>query len=35
MLGKDLAAVSLDTVKTFARDAAEVGYHLSEEKRRA
>jgi transaldolase len=28
MLGLDLAAVSLDTVKTFAKDAVELGYTL-------
>jgi transaldolase len=28
MLGMDLTEVSLDTVKTFAKDAAECGYKL-------
>jgi hypothetical protein len=28
MLGQDLTELSLDTVKMFARDAAEAGYHL-------
>jgi transaldolase len=28
MLGMDLTALSLDTVKMFARDAAEAGYQL-------
>ena len=28
MLGTDLTELSLDTVKTFAKDAAELGYKL-------
>ncbi len=28
MLGLDLAALSLDTVRMFAKDAAEIGYRL-------